>query len=59
VILLISRAQIFALVIAILTIVGGCVTAILGAQIAGGIIGTTGIVGIIALSSKIASAVNQ
>jgi uncharacterized membrane protein len=44
---LISRAQIFALIIAVLTIVGGCTTAILGAPIAGGIIGITGIAGII------------
>jgi uncharacterized membrane protein len=44
---LISRAQVFALVIAILTIVGGCFTAIQGAQIAGSIIGTSGVVGII------------
>lgn len=44
---LISRAQIFALVIAILTISGGCFTAIQGAQIAGSIIGTSGVVGII------------
>lgn len=44
---LISRAQFFALVIAVLTIVGGCTTAILGSPIAGGIIGITGIAGII------------
>jgi len=44
---LISRAQVFALVIAILTILGGCITAILGAQITGSIIGTSGVVGII------------
>lgn len=44
---LISRAQVFALIIAILTIVGGCITAILGAQIAGSIIGIAGVGGII------------
>jgi len=44
---LITRAQIFAFIIAIITVISGCITAILGAQIAGSIIGTTGIVGII------------
>jgi len=44
---LISRAQIFALIIAVFTIVGGCLAAINGAQIAGSIIGTSGVVGII------------
>ena len=44
---LISRAQIFAFIIALLTIIGGCYAAIKGAQIAGSIIGTAGIAGII------------
>ncbi len=44
---LITRAQIFAFFISIVTIIGGCVTAIFGAQIAGSIIGVSGLVGII------------
>ena len=44
---LISRAQIFALIIAVITVIGGCITAIHGAQTAGSIIGTSGVVGII------------
>ena len=44
---LISRAQIFAFIIAIVTIVGGCITAINGSQVAGSIIGTSGVIGII------------
>lgn len=45
--LLISRAQIFAFLIAVITVIGGCVTATLGAQFAGGVIGTTGVAGIV------------
>ena len=49
---LLARAQIFAFVISIATIIGGCATAIFGAEIAGSIIGTSGIVGIIAAFLK-------
>lgn len=44
---LIARAQVFAFVISIVALIGGCITAIFGAQIAGGIIGVSGLVGII------------
>ena len=44
---LIAKAQIFALIITVITIIGGCITAIHGATIAGSIIGTSGLVGII------------
>jgi uncharacterized membrane protein len=49
---LISRAQIFSFAIAITAIVGGCITAIAGAQTAGGIIGVAGLASIIAAFLK-------
>ena len=45
--ILISMAQIFAFVICMTLIIGGCLTAIHGAQVAGTLIGVSGIVGII------------
>ena len=49
---LIARAQIFALILSISALTMGCVTAILGAQITGSIIGTLGLAGIIAAFIK-------
>jgi uncharacterized membrane protein len=49
---LISRAQIFAFSLSIIAIIAGGITGVLGAQVTGSIIGTSGVVGIIAAFIK-------